>query len=92
MFILDFSALTKRLRTNTVFNFLTKPKKGFINIFGDYKDIVTIKELCEMLNVGKNTAYELIRSGAIKSVKIGRQIRICKEDVVAYLKRTQDQF
>lgn len=75
-----------------MFNIFSKYKKGFINIFGNYKDIVTIKELCEMLNVGKNTAYELIRSGAIKSLKIGRQIRICKKDVVAYLKRIQDQF
>jgi len=75
-----------------MFNIFSKYKKGFINLFGGYKDIVTVKELCEMLHVGKNTAYELIRSDTIKSVKIGRQIRICKKDVVAYLKRTQDQF
>ena len=26
-------------------------------IFKDYADVITVKELCEMLKIGKNTAY-----------------------------------
>ena len=69
----------------------SKKKGGFINLFGNYKDVVTIKELCDMLSIGKNTAYELIRSGAIKSIKIGRQIRICKCDIETYIQNQRIQ-
>ena len=58
-----------------MFNIFSKYKKGFINLFGCYKDVVTVKELCEMLNIGKNTAYELLKNGAIKSIKIGKVIK-----------------
>jgi len=91
MFIPDFSALTKRLRASTMFSLLIKPKKGFLNLFGGYKDIVTVNELCEMLNIGKNTAYELLQSGAIKSIKIGKVYRIPKKYVIEYIENFQNR-
>lgn len=54
-------------------------------MFDEYKDIITVKELCQMLKIGKNTAYELIHSGQIKSIAIKRQIRIQKKSVISYL-------
>ena len=56
-------------------------------MFRGYPDVVDIKQLCEMLNIGKNTAYELIHSGKLKYVKIGRQIRISKREIIKYTKR-----
>ena len=50
-----------------------------------YKDILTVEELCEVLKIGKNTAYTLLKSGEIKSVKIGRVYKIPKKNVVKYL-------
>lgn len=50
-----------------------------------YKDILTVEELCEVLKIGKNTAYALLKSGEIKSVKIGRVYKIPKKNVVKYL-------
>ncbi len=41
-------------------------------MFSQYSDIVTIDELCEMLRIGKNKAYQLLRSGRISSFKDGR--------------------
>ncbi len=38
-----------------------------------------------VLGIGRNTAYELVRSGQIRSVRIGRQIRVPKEAVINYL-------
>ena len=57
-------------------------------VFSQYGDIVTVGELAKMLKIGRNTAYELVRSGQIPSVKIGRQIRVPKQAVVAYLSQT----
>lgn len=36
----------------------------------------TIEELQKVLQVGRNKAYELVRTGKIKSVRVGKQIRI----------------
>ena len=54
-------------------------------MFDEYKDIITVKELCQMLRISKNTAYELIHSGQIKSIKVKRQIRIPKQSIISYL-------
>ena len=35
-----------------------------------------VEDLMPILGIGRNTAYELVRSGQIRSIKIGRQIRV----------------
>lgn len=47
--------------------------------------ILTIDDLMVFLGIGKNSAYNLVRSGQIKSIRIGRQIRITREAVVAFV-------
>ena len=59
-------------------------------MFSQYGDVVTVEELAKMLKVGRNTAYELVRSGAVPSIKIGRQIRVSKQTVIAYLSQTEN--
>lgn len=56
-------------------------------LFEKYSDVVTVKELCEMLKIGKNTAYDLIHSGQIESIYVKRQIRITKVSVIAFLEK-----
>ena len=51
-----------------------------------YKDILSVKELCEILHIGKNTAYRLLQSGEIPSVRIGKVYKIPKQAVEKYLK------
>ncbi len=50
-----------------------------------YEDMVTIDELCEMLAIGRNTAYSLLKSGEIKAFKIGRIWKIPREAVSEYV-------
>ena len=38
-----------------------------------------------ILDIGRNTAYELVRSGKIRSIKVGRQIRVPRDAVVDFL-------
>ena len=51
----------------------------------NYKDILTVKELCEILGIGKNTAYRLLKSGEIKSIRIGKVYKIPKESLIKYI-------
>ena len=44
-----------------------------------------VEELMPILGIGRNTAYELVRSGQIRSIKIGRQIRVPRDAVIEFL-------
>ena len=44
-----------------------------------------VEDLMPLLGIGRNTAYELIRSGQIRSVRIGRQIRIPRDALLEFL-------
>ena len=46
-----------------------------------------VEELMPILGIGRNTAYELIRSGQIRSVRIGRQIRIPRDALLEFLRK-----
>ena len=44
-----------------------------------------VEDLMPILGIGRNTAYELVRSGQIRSIKVGKQIRIPKDALREYL-------
>lgn len=55
-----------------------------------YTDIINIDELCEMLSIGKNTAYRLLRDKEIAAFIVGRKWKIPREAVADYvLKKSQ---
>ena len=54
-------------------------------MFNDYHDILTVEELCELLCIGKNTAYILLGSGQIKAFKQNRIWKIPKIAVTEYV-------
>lgn len=54
-------------------------------MFESYSEIIKIEELCRMLKISKNTAYELIRSGQMPARRIGRIYRIRKIDVINFM-------
>ena len=53
----------------------------------DMPDILTISELQEVLRVGRSTAYRLISSSEIQSIRIGKSIRIPKKYVKEFLEQ-----
>ncbi len=53
--------------------------------FDDLPLTLRVEDLMPILDIGRNTAYELVRSGQIKSIRIGRKIRIPKAEVLAFL-------
>ena len=47
--------------------------------------VFRVEDLMPILNIGRNSAYALVRSGAIRSVRIGRQLRIPRDALVEFL-------
>lgn len=56
-------------------------------MFNEYSDVITVEELCEMLRIGRNTAYELLRCGKIRALRLGRKWIISKGAVEEFLAR-----
>lgn len=53
--------------------------------FDDIPLVLTVEELMPILSIGRNTAFTLVRSGQIKSIRAGKQIRILKHELLEYL-------
>ena len=49
--------------------------------------VIQVKDLVPLLLISHNTAYELVRSGRIRSIRIGRSYRIPREAVTEYLSK-----
>lgn len=52
----------------------------------NYAELITIDELCELLMIGRTTAYRLLRSKEINAFKIGKVWKISKASVERYVK------
>lgn len=57
----------------------------YLQIFRKYPDVVSVSELCEMLDIGSKTAYQLIHDNKIEHFKIGRAFKIPKVNVIKYM-------
>ena len=58
------------------------------NKYRTYEDLpltMRVEDLMPVLRIGRNAAYELVRSGNIRSIRVGRSIRIPREAVIDYL-------
>ncbi len=53
--------------------------------FDDLPLTLRVEDLMPILGIGRNTAYELVRSGQIRSIRIGKQLRIPKQALIEYL-------
>lgn len=60
-------------------------KELYQMMFPDYPDIVTVKQLRDMLGVSRALAYKLISDGEIQAVKIGTSLKIPKVSVINYV-------
>lgn len=55
-------------------------------MFNDYPDVLTVKQLAKILNIGINNTYKLLQNGTIRSHRIGKKYLIPKICVIDYLK------
>ncbi|MFQ8957702.1 MAG: helix-turn-helix domain-containing protein [Eubacterium sp.] len=52
-------------------------------MFDEYPDILTVS-IQRALGIGRNTAYKLLKSKQIKSIRIGNKYKIPKRCLIAY--------
>ena len=65
-------------------------KQGTINMHNNVNDlplVMHVEDLMSILSIGRNAAYSLVRSGQIRSFRIGRCYRITKDAVKEYLEK-----
>ena len=53
--------------------------------YNEIPAVITVEELAEILRIGRNSAYKLVKSGEIDIIRIGRTIRIPKNALLDYL-------
>lgn len=53
--------------------------------FDDLPDVLLVKDLQNILRIGRGSAYRLLNSGQIGSVRIGRNFKIPKTEVARFL-------
>jgi len=53
--------------------------------FDEIPVVLRVEDLKPILGIGLNTAYDLVRSGRIRSVRVGNQIRISKTAVLDFI-------
>ena len=56
----------------------------------EYDALLTVQELREILNVGRGSAYELLKQGEIPAFRIGKNWKIPKDAVIHYITQWQN--
>lgn len=50
-------------------------------------ELLTLKEVCATLKIGKNTALRLLQSGDLEGFRVGNQWRVTKENLFTFIRR-----
>ncbi len=58
-----------------------------MELFKDYPDIVSVEQVSEILHIGEVLAYRFVRSGEIKSRKVGRRYIITKQNIIDFVSK-----
>jgi excisionase family DNA binding protein len=53
--------------------------------------VLTVAETAAFLRIGRSACYELVRTGAIPSVRLGRLIRIPRDALMAWLEDSVEE-
>ena len=51
---------------------------------------LTVPKAAQLLGIGKNSAYELVRAGRLRSVKVGRRLVVPRREVEDFLEREME--
>ena len=62
-----------------------KHLRGDLIMLNEYSEILTVEDVLEVLNIGKNAAYDLFRSGEIKCFRLKNRWKVPKQAVIDYI-------
>ena len=51
----------------------------------EISDLLTVDDLCEKLQISRNTAYQLLERGEVEGFKVGRNWRIPNGSISSYI-------
>jgi excisionase family DNA binding protein len=71
--------------TNIDPSMLPLPQNHRATAVEDLPLVMTPAEVAQALGIGKNSIYALLRSGALKSLRVGRLIKITRSALEEYL-------
>lgn len=54
-------------------------------MFESYDELITVEEMQQLLGIGKNTAYQLLKENKIKCFRIGRIWKIPKKSIEEFI-------
>lgn len=54
-------------------------------MLANYPDILSVKQVCEILQTSKKTVYTLIRCKKIKAKKVAHHYRVLKQSLINYM-------
>ena len=61
-------------------------RNEYAKMLKDYPELIRIEQLCEVLGgISTKTGYKLLKEKKIASLKIGREYRITKSNLIDYL-------
>ena len=63
-----------------------KPNKGDFVMYEQIPEIMTLRECCAILKVGKNTMLKLLHEKQIEGFRVGNRWKIPKESVVEFIR------
>lgn len=55
------------------------------SVIKEMPSVLTIEDLARILSISKSTVYRLVTSRQIRTIKVGRTMRITKDSVIRYL-------
>ena len=61
-------------------------------VFKDYPDVLDVKQVSQLLGVSTKTVYRLLRTETLASLKVGREFRVPKVNVMKYVKIFEPQL
>lgn len=64
-------------------------RREYAKQFRDLPDVLSATEVAQTLRVNIKTVYEQLHSGAIPSVRVGREYRVAKESLIDYLRSAE---
>lgn len=54
-------------------------------LINDYPDVLSVKDLQNILRIGRSATYALLRENKIKTLKVGNRYIIPKQSVIDFL-------
>lgn len=54
-------------------------------MFTEYDEILSIEDVMEILHIGKNSVYSLLKSNEIRNIRVGKRYIVLKQSVINFI-------